>query len=441
MSRRSERPIELATIRDVTTDGRGVADVPGKTVFVDGALSGETVRFQRLKKRKNFDSAGLIEVVEASPLRVAAPCENFGICGGCSLQHMAPAAQLDLKQSALMEQLSRIGGVEPTEVLSPLASEPLGYRRRARLGARYVDKKGRLLVGFREKHKPYIADMHSCETLVPRLSALIEELSTLIAQLSIVRQVPQIELSLGDNALGIVVRVMEAPSTADVELLREFEARADAIVWLQTGGPDSLQLLTPATDVPELHYCLDEYGLTLRFGTLDFIQVNHAMNQKMIGQALALADPQPDDSVLDLFCGIGNFSLPLAQRAGRVVGVELDPRMVARAKANAELNGLSTAEFFAADLSKADEDPDWWGDGFDLVVIDPPRSGAQEVLAKVAAADARKIVYVSCHPGSLARDAGILCNEYGYTLKAAGAMDMFPQTTHVEAMALFEKSI
>jgi 23S rRNA (uracil1939-C5)-methyltransferase len=276
---------------------------------------------------------------------------------------------------------------------------------------------------------------------VPRFSALIEELSTLIAQLSIVRQVPQIELSLGDNALGIVVRVMEAPSTADVELLREFEARADAIVWLQTGGPDSLQLLTPATDVPELHYCLDEYGLTLRFGTLDFIQVNHAMNQKMIGQALALADPQPDDSVLDLFCGIGNFSLPLAQRAGRVVGVELDPRMVARAKANAELNGLSTAEFFAADLSKADEDPDWWGDGFDLVVIDPPRSGAQEVLAKVAAADARKIVYVSCHPGSLARDAGILCNEYGYTLKAAGAMDMFPQTTHVEAMALFEKSI
>ncbi len=441
MSRRPERLIELATIRDVTTDGRGVADMPGKTVFVDSALSGETVRFQRLKKRKNFDSAGLIDVVEASPLRVDAPCENFGICGGCSLQHMAPAAQLDLKQTALMEQLSRIGGVEPAEVLPPLASEPLGYRRRARLGARYVEKKGRLLVGFREKHKPYIADMHSCETLVPRLSALIEELSTLIAQLSIVRQVPQIELSLGDNALGIVVRVMDAPSIADVELLREFEVRVDAIVWLQTGGPDSLQLLTPATDVPELHYCLDEYGLTLRFGTLDFIQVNHAMNQKMIGQALALADPQPDDSVLDLFCGIGNFSLPLAQRAGRVVGVELDPRMVARAKANAELNGLSTAEFFAADLSKADEDPGWWGDGFDLVVIDPPRSGALEVLAKVAAAGARKIVYVSCHPGSLARDAGILCNEYGYTLKAAGAMDMFPQTAHVEAMALFEKSV
>jgi len=441
MSRRPERLIEQATIRDVTTDGRGVADIPGKTVFVDSALSGETVRFQRLKKRKNFDSAGLIDVVERSPLRVDAPCENFGICGGCSLQHMAPAAQLDLKQTALMEQLSRIGGVEPAEVLSPLAGEPLGYRRRARLGARYVEKKGRLLVGFREKHKPYIADMHSCETLVPRLSALIEELSTLIAQLSIVRQVPQIELSLGDNALGIVIRVMDAPSIADVELLREFEARVDAIVWLQTGGPDSLQLLTPAKDVPELHYCLDEYGLTLRFGTLDFIQVNHAMNQKMIGQALALADPQPDDSVLDLFCGIGNFSLPLAQRAGRVVGVEIDPRMVARAKANAELNDLSTAEFFAADLSKADEDPSWWGDGFDLVVIDPPRSGALEVLAKVAAAGARKIVYVSCHPGSLARDAGILCNEYGYTLKAAGAMDMFPQTAHVEAMALFEKSI
>jgi 23S rRNA (uracil1939-C5)-methyltransferase len=444
MNRRAERPIEIATIRDITTDGRGVADTPGKTVFIDAALTGERVSFQRQRKRKQYDQASLVEVLEASPERAEPPCDYFGICGGCSLQHLSPEAQVELKQQSLLDQLQRIASLVPDRVLEPLTGMPLGYRRRARLGARYVDKKNRLLVGFREKHKPYIADMQSCKTLASELSQLIGELTELIAKLSIVRKVPQIELSLADNALGMVWRVMETPSSADIEYLQQFEAQKNAIVWLQTGGPDTLALLSPERhgESPELYYRLPEYDLQLNFGPLDFIQVNAEINQRMVAQALELADPQPTDRVLDLFCGIGNFSLPMAQRAAQVVGVELDPRMVMQAQANANQNGLPSAEFFAADLSKTDEDtgamPPWWGEGFDIVVLDPPRSGAQEVLAKIAASGARKIVYVSCHPGSLARDAGILTAEHGYRLVAAGAMDMFPQTAHVEAMALFE---
>ena len=248
MTRRAERPIETTTIRDVTVDGRGVADLPGKTVFVDTALRNESVRFQRQRKRRNFDEAKLIEVLQPAPERVTPPCEYFGICGGCALQHISAEAQLQLKQNAFLEQLRRIGQVEPQQILPPLAGAAFGYRRRARLGARYVEKKSRLLVGFREKHKPYIADMQSCETLHPRLSALIPELTELIAKLSIVKQVPQIELSLGDNILGIVLRVMAPLNVTDRTLILEFAARVDAIVWLQSGGPDSLTLLSADTD-------------------------------------------------------------------------------------------------------------------------------------------------------------------------------------------------
>ncbi len=443
MSRRAERPVETATIRDSTTDGRGIADTPGKTVFVDAALTGEVVRFQRQRKRRNFDQASLVEVIESSAVRVEPECEYFGICGGCSLQHIEHAAQVELKQQSLLEQLKRIGGVEPARILPTLAGRPYGYRRRARLGARFVEKKQRLLVGFREKHKPYIADMQNCQTLAPQLSPLIAELAELIAQLSIVRQVPQVEFSLADNALAIILRIMAPLSAADRELLQHFEQKHAAVVWLQTAGPDSLELLSRSPAEATLHYRLPEYDLTLEFGPLDFIQVNAEMNQRMISQALELAALKPTDRVLDLFCGIGNFSLPLAQSAREVVGVELDAAMVARATANAQLNQLGNARFVAADLAKPLESgatPAWWEPGFELVLLDPPRSGAQEVLANIAASGARRIVYVSCHPGSLARDAGILTQEHGYRLSAAGAMDMFPQTAHVEAMALFERT-
>jgi 23S rRNA (uracil1939-C5)-methyltransferase len=442
MSRRSKRPerlVETASIRDLTLDGRGVADTDGKSVFIDGAITGETVRFQRERKRKNYDEADLLEVVLASADRVDPPCPNFMLCGGCSLQHLSPEAQVRVKQDALLQALERIGKVSPDHILEPLAGRPLGYRRRARLGARMVEKKGRVLVGFREKRNSYVADMQSCETLKPELSQLIPQLSELIGAMHISRQVPQIEVSMGDNAISLVFRVLESPTAADQELLRAFADRNEAQIWLQTGGPDSLVPLDGREPPADLWYELPEYDLRLAFGPLDFVQVNQDMNRRMIKQAMQLADPQPDERILDLFCGIGNFTLPLARHSRHVVGVELDPRMVSKAAANARMNGLDSVEFHAANLADSSAAvPEWWKGGFDLVVIDPPRAGAQEVLQQIAATGAQKILYVSCHPGSLARDAGILCSEYGYSLRSAGAMDMFPATSHVEAMALFE---
>lgn len=440
MGRRKEWPVETANIRDQTPGGQGIADTEGKNAFVDGAITNEEVRFQRRRKRKNYDEAVLLDVLQASPDRVEPPCSSYGICGGCSLQHLSAPAQLRLKQESLLQALNRIGKVQPEQILEPLAGRPLGYRRRARLGARAVEKKGRVLVGFREKRSSYVAEMQRCETLKPELSKLIAPLSELIGELDISRQVPQIELSMGDNAISLTFRVLQTPGAKDLRCLEEFEVTQGVQVWLQTGGPATLAPLDSASTPEELYYELPEYDVRLAFGPLDFIQVNQDMNRRMIAQALSLANPQPDERVLDLFCGIGNFSLPLARYSRHVVGVELDPGMVRKAQLNAAHNGLEDVEFYAADLTTSDEAlPEWWGRGFDLVVLDPPRTGALEVLQRVAETGASRILYVSCHPGSLARDAGILCNEYSYVLRSAGAMDMFPQTAHVEAMALFER--
>jgi 23S rRNA (uracil1939-C5)-methyltransferase len=445
MSRRArkavDQPVETAIIRDLTSDGRGVAEIDGKAIFVDAAISGELVSFRRQKQRKKFDEAELIEVLEPSPDRVEPPCEYFSVCGGCTLQHLNPAAQLSTKQNALMQSLERIGGLHPDEVLPALAGQPLGYRRRARLGAKMVEKKGRVLVGFREKRKSYIADMRSCETLEPRLGALIEPLTELIESLSINRQVPQIEMSLGDTAMSLVFRVLKSPSTDDRTLLEAFAERFNADIWLQTGGPDTVAPLQSDKLPQPLWYALPDFNLRLEFGPLDFIQVNQDMNQRMISQAITLLGSLQGKRVLDLFCGIGNFSLTLATQAESVTGIELEQSMVGKAQLNATANGIENVEFLAADLSRPDKLPAWNADNkhFDIVVLDPPRTGALEVLPQVAATGAAQILYVSCHAGSLARDAGILVHDHGYRLKSAGAMDMFPQTSHVEAMALFER--
>jgi 23S rRNA (uracil1939-C5)-methyltransferase len=439
MAKRQESIEETATIRDLMMDGRGVADAVGKTVFIDASIAGEVVRFRRQRRRKNYDEAELLEVIEASPDRVEPPCINFGICGGCSLQHLSPEAQLTAKQNSLLESLNRIGNVQPRHVIPPLSGATLGYRRRARLGAKLVDKKGRVLVGFRERRKSYVADMHSCETLVPELGRLIPLLSDLIGSLDISRQVPQIELSFGDNAYSLVFRVLQEPTTDDAARFREFGVRTDAQIWLQTGGPDTIRPLDADSDYPGLWYELPDFGLKLAFEPLDFVQVNQDMNRRMITQALELLAPTKDERILDLFCGIGNFTLPLATRSDNVIGVELDARMVRKAAANAASNNIANVAFFSADLAQADVRPDWWDNAFDSVVLDPPRIGALESLPHIAATGATKVLYISCHPGSLARDAGILTSEHGFSLTAAGAMDMFPQTSHVEAMALFER--
>ncbi|MDP6149683.1 MAG: 23S rRNA (uracil(1939)-C(5))-methyltransferase RlmD [Gammaproteobacteria bacterium] len=438
MNKRIEGPEETATVRDVMMDGRGIVDAPGKTVFVNTSITGEVVRFRRQRRRKNYDEAELLEVIEASPDRVEAPCVNFGMCGGCSLQHLGSGAQLQAKQATLLESLERIAGVQPLRVLPPLAGRPLGYRRRARLGAKLVDKKGRVLVGFRERHKPFVADMHSCETLVPELGAMIPLLSDFIGSLDIRRQIPQIELSCGDNAFSLVFRVLEEPAPSDRARFDAFQNQTGAQVWLQTGGPDTLQPLDKAGGYEDLWYELPDFGLRLAFGPLDFIQVNQDMNRRMIRQALELLKLESTERVLDLFSGIGNFTLPLAQNCAHVTGVEFDVQMVRKAAANARANKLTNVEFHAADLTREEQPGGWTGD-FDAVVLDPPRVGAQEVLPVVVRTGARKLLYISCHPGSMARDTGILTGEHGFSLVAAGAVDMFPQTSHVEAMALFER--
>ncbi len=437
MSRANVEP-ETALIVDTLIDGRGVADVPGKKVFVDGALKGETVRFRRRRKKRNFDEAELLEVLEAAPERVEPRCAVFGLCGGCALQHLSAGEQLRMKQTVLLDSLQRIGAVVPERVLAPIEGSPWGYRRKARLAVKHVFKKDRVLVGFRERNKPYVADMHRCETLHPALGERLDELSELISTLSIRDRLPQIECAVGDNATAMIFRVLDPPSDADCEALSTWAEARGIQVFLQTGGPDSITPL-PGHEWPEpLQYVLPQYDVTIAFTPTGFLQVHAEVNRLMISQAIDLLAPDATSSVLDLFCGLGNFSLPLARVAGQVLGVELADDMVARARDNASACGLDNVIFSQADLNKPMVDL-IAGQSFDLVLLDPPRTGAAELLDVLIDIRAERILYVSCHPGTLARDARRLVEEGGYRLAAAGVMDMFPQTSHVESMALFQR--
>ena len=418
-------------------DGRGVGRREGKAVFVSGALPGETVRVEQTGRNRHFDEARTLEVLKSSPERVEPRCPHFGTCAGCVLQHLEESRQIAAKQDVLTDNLQRIGHVEPGTLLPPLTDIAWGYRRKGRFSVRYVEKKGKTVVGFRETNPRFVADLSVCHTVVPSIGLRIPEISALVESLDGKRTLPQIEFIAGDDAVALVFRHLEPLSDADLARLLGFAKDTGFAVFLQPGGIDTVKALWPET-VP-LSFALPGYGLSLDFRPLDFIQVNASLNGKMIASALDLLDPQPGDRVLDLFCGLGNFTLPLAQRAGRVVGVEGDAGLVARARANAAKNALANVEFHAADLAKDLSAEPWMKAGFDKLLLDPPRAGAAEVLAQLPLKGIRRIVYVSCHPGSLARDAGFLVRERGYTLKAAGAMDMFPQTAHVESIALFEK--
>jgi 23S rRNA (uracil1939-C5)-methyltransferase len=429
---------ETAQIIDTLTDGRGVADVPGKKVFVDGALRGETVRFRRRRKKRNFDEAELLEILEPAPERVEPRCAVFGLCGGCTLQHLEATEQLRMKQTVMLDSLQRIGGVIPENILPPLEGSPWGYRRKARLAVKHVFKKDRVLVGFRERNKPYVADMHRCETLHPLLGERLDELSALISGLSIRDRLPQIECAVGDNATAMIFRVLDPPSDADIEALALWGETRDVQVFLQTGGMETVAPL-PGHEWPEpLQYFLPEFDVTVAFTPTDFLQVHAQVNQMMIRQAIDLLAPDATSSVLDLFSGLGNFSLPLARVAGKVLGIELADDMVTRARKNASACGLQNVEFRQADLSKPMQDL-VAGQSIDLVLLDPPRTGAAELLDALLGIGAERVLYVSCHPGTLARDARRLVEEGGYRLTAAGVMDMFPQTSHVESMALFQR--
>ena len=433
---RAPREYELV-IDDLAHDGRGVGRVEGKAVFVSGALPGERVRARQTARNRNFEEAETLEVLQASAQRITPRCAHFGTCAGCVLQHLDQDAQIAAKQRVLLENLARIGHVQPGRVLPPLTDAAWGYRRKGRLSVRYVEKKGRTVLGFREAGNPrYVAELTECHTMLPELGSRLPELTALVESLEGKRAVPQIEFIAGDGPVALVFRHLEPLPEADLARLRAYAAGTGFALYLQPGGTDSVR---PLDADAELSFPIPEFDLRLAFRPLDFIQVNAGLNQKMIARALELLDPRPSDRVLDLFCGLGNFTLPLARRAGQVVGVEGDPGLILRARGNAARNALANVEFHAADLAKDLSAEPWMKAGFDKLLVDPPRAGAAEVLAQLPLKGIGRIVYVSCHPGSLARDAGFLVAERGYKLRAAGAMDMFPQTAHVESIALFEK--
>lgn len=420
---------------DLSSDGRGVVRTEGKTVFVADALSGERVAYRRRKRRRSFDEAELLEVLEPSPDRVEPRCPHFGQCGGCTLQHLAPAAQIAAKQHTLAEAFRRIGGgVEPERWLPPLTAQSWGYRRRARLACKQVAGKGRVLVGFRERNGRYVADIEVCPVLDARIGALLLPLSELIGGLSCPDQIPQIEVSAGDADVVLLLRHLAPLTDADALALARFAAEHQVCWYLQSGGP---QTCRPLERPAALHYTLPQWDLHLDFGPTDFIQVNAALNQAMIAQALELLEPEPGASVLELFAGLGNFTLPLAREGLRVTAVEGAEELVAKGRANAERNGLQV-DYHVADLFALEGGEGWLARDYDYALFDPPRSGAAELLPHLLRRPPQRIVYVSCHPGSLARDAGTLVRA-GYRLSAAGVMDMFPHTGHVESIARFDR--
>lgn len=434
-------PFEVE-ILDLSHDGRGVARRDGKAVFVAGALPGEKVLAEQTAKSRHFDEAKTLEVLQASPDRVAPRCDHFGTCGGCVLQHLDEGKQIAAKQRVLLENFERIGHVSPQAVLPPLTGANWGYRRKGRFSVRRVEKKGKTLVGFREQDPRFVADVAACHTVVPQIGMKIETLAQLVDGLKARADIPQIEFIVGDageafDGVALVFRHLQPLGDDDKAALVTFGQQQRFAIFLQPGGVDSVHPLWPA-EAP-LSFKLVPWDVELAFRPLDFIQVNAPLNEKMIAHAFELLDPQPSDRVLDLFCGLGNFTLPLARRVREVVGVEGEAGLVARAKENAQRNGLENAQFHTADLTQDQRGTAWMRQGFDKLLLDPPRSGAIDVLKQLPLKQFGRIVYVSCHPGSLARDAGFLVNEQGWKLKAAGVMDMFPHTAHVESIALFER--
>jgi 23S rRNA (uracil1939-C5)-methyltransferase len=432
-----ETPVRT-TIESLAHDGRGVSHVDGKAVFIDEALPGEEVEFVYTEMRRDFAEGKVVKLITRNTARSEAPCPHYGVCGGCSFQHVEAAEQIHIKEDLLKEQFKRIGKVAAPELWPPLTGPHWGYRRKARMGVKYVAKKNRTLVGFRERRHPYLAEIDSCRVMHPVVGEKLIDLSELISGLSIREKIPQIEVAIGDTQCVLAVRVMEPPTEADKDKLRAFAQEHGVSICLQPKGPDSI---VPLDGEPEVipTYALPDQDIEFKFRPAMFTQVNYEINRQMINRVLDTLELNEHDTVLDLFCGLGNFTLPMARHAGRVVGVEGDLPLVNHAKENARHNRIENVEFHAADLSKDVSDQPWFNRKYNKIMLDPSRAGASEVLKYFKKWQPERIVYVSCNPSTLARDAGILVNELGYKLVKAGVMDMFPQTGHVESMALFVK--
>ncbi|HEX5363343.1 MAG TPA: 23S rRNA (uracil(1939)-C(5))-methyltransferase RlmD [Gallionella sp.] len=444
----------VVAIESLDQEGRGIAHHEGKVIFIEGALTGERVTYNTYRKKPSFEMAHLSSIVKSSFMRVQPKCIHFGVCGGCSMQHLETRAQVAVKQRILEDNLARIGKVKPESILPPIHGLPWGYRQRARLSVRHVIKKNKTMVGFHERSSRYVADMSSCEILPPKISKLIPLLADLIGGLSIRDHLPQIEVACGDKVDALVLRIMQPLSASDEAALRAFADAHAVQFWLQTKGPETVAPFYPL-DAPALTYTLPEYNVEMPFAPTEFTQVNHQLNRVMVHRAIRLLDPQPNERIADFFCGLGNFTLPIARSGARVLGIEGSLALVKRAGQNAAHNGLAKdsprplagegvgergyAEFQTMNLFEMDEAELARRGHFDKWLIDPPRDGAMELIKAITPQTAPlRIVYVSCNPATLARDAEILVKTHGYVLKAAGVMNMFPQTSHVESIAVFD---
>jgi len=436
---KAEPIARFAQVESLDQEGRGIAHVEGKAIFITGALPGESVEYAPYRRKPNYELADTTRILRASSSRVTPRCVHFGVCGGCSLQHMDLRAQVAAKQRILEDNLDRIGKIRPQTVLSPILGPDWRYRERARLSARYVEKKARLLLGFHERRSSFVADMGSCEVLPARISRLLEPLKELLNSLCIRERVPQVELAIGDAVDVLVLRILEYPASDDAEKLRKFAEQYQIQFYLQPGGPDTAVAFHPK-EAPVLQYRIPDFDLTFPFHPTDFTQVNHAINRVLVRRAITLLDPQAGERIGDFFCGLGNFSLAIARRGAKVFGIDGNARLALRAGETASLNGLGKqCRFVDRDLFKITVDE--WKEiaPFDRILLDPPRDGAMELVKVLGEAAPARIVYVSCNPATLARDAGVLVNMHAYQLSAAGVINMFPHTSHVESIAVFDR--
>ena len=426
-----------ATIESLTQEGRGVTHVNGKATFISRALPGEAVRFVYTNRKKHFDEGDAVHIDLPSPDRINPPCPHFEQCGACSMQHLSAEKQIEVKQQALFDQLQRIGKTQAEQPLPPLTGPVWGYRRRARLGVKYVIKKDRVLVGFRERRSHFLADISHCPVLDPRVGAHLTDIANAIGTLDARATIAQIEVSCSDDRVALVFRHLEPLNAQDKTRLSAFGQAQQFDIYLQPSGTDSVHPLEPSR-VGDLHDQQPAYQIAIGFKPLDFTQVNAAINRDMVQLALTWLDIQPDDRALDLFAGLGNVTLPIARVAKHVTAIELEPAMVERAEASARANGISNTQHQVGNLFEPDPTQDWMQQSFDRILLDPPRAGAEAMLPHIARMRPKRIVYISCHPGTLARDAHSLVHEHGYSLIAAGVMDMFPHTAHIESIAVFE---
>ena len=425
-------------IESLSHDGRGIARIDGKTTFIQGALLHETVTFEYIRKKKDYDEGKIISIEDKSTLRVKPKCQYFEICGGCSMQHLNEDAQIDEKQQLLLDIINRIGKCSPQEIMPPITSSSWHYRNKARLSVRHVVKKNATLIGFREKNNPrYITDINTCLILNKKIADEIENLSNILSNFDDKCSIAQIEVAAGDTDVALIFRNLSPLSLHDESMLKDFSDRTNFKIFLQPGGEDSVYLLHPNNTSNYLTYSLDDFGITYKFHPTDFTQVNAGINQKMVRKAIEMLDLQDEDIVLDLFCGLGNFSLPIAKSANQVIAIEGSKTMVDRGGMDADANNISNIIFKQANLNAEDINNFLIEFAANKLLLDPPRTGALEIVKNIDKLNIKRIVYVSCNPATLARDADILVNQHGYKMIKAGVMDMFPHTSHVESIALF----